>query len=295
MGGTVLLRRGALGDVALLGAVTSRVPGPVTVVTRPQYTGLAERLIGVDAAVPWPDDGPRELARALPDATVIDLQGNLRSRILTVLTGRGGGRIAKRSLARRWRVWSKRPGPARPTVPELYAEACGVQPAPPPWIRVADVERDHLALVPGAAWATKRYAPDRFIEVGRAWEGKVVVLGGPGEEEVCQRVADALPGSTCVVERGFDQTLAFLGRTRVAVTGDTGPMHLAGACGARVVALFGPTHPDDGFFVYPGEVVQQDLDCRPCTLHRQPSCPLGHGRCMDHPPTSVIAAVMRQS
>ena len=293
MGGTVLLRRGALGDVVLLGAVTAAVPGPVTVLTRARYVPLAKRLIGVDQALPWPDGAPRALAGSLPDGAIIDLQGNLRSRILTALTRRGAGRIAKRSLARRWRVWSKRDGPARPTVPELYAEACGVAPRPPLWIDVGPTTRDYLALVPGAAWATKRYAPSRMIEVGLAWSGPVVVLGGPGEEEVCERVAAAIPAAEALVERGFDRTIEVLGQTRVAVAGDTGPMHLAGACGARVVALFGPTHPDDGFFVYPGEVVQRPLPCRPCTLHRQPACPLGHGRCMDHDAATVVAAVHR--
>jgi heptosyltransferase-2 len=166
-------------------------------------------------------------------------------------------------------------------------------PAPPPWFDLPTLPRDALALVPGAAFAPKRWKIERFGAVGRAWDGPVIVLGGPGEEELVASVSRDVPGSEPICEAGFDRTLEALARTRVAVAGDTGLMHLAGACGAAVVALFGPTHPSDGFFVYPGEVVQRDRWCRPCTLHRRASCPLGHGACMDLPGEAVIAAVRR--
>ena len=69
-------------------------------------------------------------------------------------------------------------------------------------------------------------------------------------------------------------------------------MHLGGALGCKSVAIFGPTHPDDGFFVYPGIVIEKDdISCRPCTLHRQPTCPKKHHKCMDISPAQVISAI----
>lgn len=274
----VLLRRGALGDVVLLGAVTSRI-GPCTVVTDPRWVPIARRLRGVVAAVPWPE---------LPDGDVIDLQGSLSSRLLAP----GAARIDKRSLRRRLRLLTSAI-PPRPPVPALYAEACGVLPAAPPWIDLPARPRDTLALIPGAAFPAKQWDPMRFARVGRSWEGPVVVLGGPGEEALVATVAAEVPGASTCVERGFDRTLDWLARCRVAVAGDTGGMHLAGAAGAAVVALFGPTHPSDGFFVYPGEVVQRRLWCRPCTLHRRERCPLGHHRCLDLAAAEVVEAVRR--
>ena len=101
------------------------------------------------------------------------------------------------------------------------------------------------------------------------------------------------PGARTVCESGFDQTLEVLARTSVAVTPDSGLMHLAGAAGARVVGLFGPTHPDDGFFTYPGVALSLARWCSPCTLHRRRACPLRHGACMRHEVESVWHAVER--
>ena len=276
----VLLRRGALGDVVLLGAVTASWPGPVTVVCEARWTQVAAALTGVDQVRPW--------GEPLPAGRGVDLQGGLRG----WRAAPGAPRIRKRSLRRRVGLWTGL-RLDRPTVPELYAEAVEVPVAPLPWI-ATEGTREALALVPGAAWATKRPQAEVLLEVGRRWQGPVVVLGGPGEEGVVRDLVQGIPGARGVTEHGFSRTLEALAGTRVAVCGDTGLMHLAGASGAAVVALFGPTHPRDGFFVYPGEVVQRmDLACRPCTLHRQPACPLGHLRCQQLDAERVWEAVQR--
>ncbi|MFT4622825.1 MAG: hypothetical protein ACI8PZ_001481 [Myxococcota bacterium] len=280
--GDVLLRKGALGDVVLLGSVTAAAAGPVTVVTDRRWLSLVARLKGVDRAVPWPVS-----AEGLPPGRVIDLQRSVQT-----LRWPAARRLRKHSLRRR--LHPRFGGvAARPTVPEIYARAVGVEPAPPPWLGLPRVARDTLVLAPGAAWAPKRWSVSGFAEVGREWSGPVAVLGGPGEGLLVNEVVARIPGAIGVAEHGFGQTLEVLARARVAVAGDTGLMHLAGAAGVPVVALFGPTHPADGFWVYPGEVVQRERWCRPCTLHRISSCPLGHGRCMRIAPERVVEAVLR--
>ncbi len=261
-----LYRKSSLGDVVLLGAVTAAMPG-CTVITAERYMSVARRLIGVGAVEPWsaPVDG-------------VDLQ----TRRLC------GSRRRNHTLRRR--LWQLGLAAPRASIPELYAAACGVTPQKLPWIEVPAMERDTLAVVPGASKPTKCWSEAGFRELLLAWEGPRVVLGGPGEEALCARVAEGT-GASVVCESGFDATIEVLARTRVAVAGDTGLMHLAGACGARVVALFGPTHPDDGFFVYPGRVLQRTLGCRPCSLHGAVSCPLGEQRCLSFRSPEVLAAV----
>jgi ADP-heptose:LPS heptosyltransferase len=278
----VLLRRGALGDVVLLGAVTASSPAPVTVVTDPRYVGLVQRLVGVERAVPWPED-----LRDLPVGRRIDLQGAWRHRASGVQAT-----LKKHSLRRRLRLFSSRVTP-RPSVPQLYAEACGWQPASPPWFPVDQEPRDVLAIFPGASTPIKRWREENWTLVAQGWRGPVWILGGPGEDEEVARVGENILGAHTLCETGFDQTFEVLKRCRVAVGGDTGLMHLAGAMGAKVVTIFGPTAPEDGFFVYPGEVVQRPLFCRPCTLHRRSRCWHGQHHCMDLPANAVLEAVRR--
>jgi ADP-heptose:LPS heptosyltransferase len=69
-------------------------------------------------------------------------------------------------------------------------------------------------------------------------------------------------------------TCAILARADVLVSGDSGPIHLASAVGTPVVALFGPTSREWGFYpVGTGtRVMERTLACRPCSLHGIDSC-----------------------
>ena len=71
-------------------------------------------------------------------------------------------------------------------------------------------------------------------------------------------------------------------------------MHMATAVGTPVVALFGPTVRQFGFFPYRARalVLERELPCRPCSYHGGPACPLGHHRCLrDISPDEVARGV----
>jgi heptosyltransferase-1 len=75
-------------------------------------------------------------------------------------------------------------------------------------------------------------------------------------------------------------------QAQLAVTTDTGPMHLAAAVGTRTVALFGPTAPwRTGPFGEGHEIVRLGLECSPC-FKRQ--CP--QPRCLTDLPLAEVQA-----
>jgi lipopolysaccharide heptosyltransferase I len=117
---------------------------------------------------------------------------------------------------------------------------------------VERVRRDGLrgyALInPGAAWPNKQWPPERFGEVASALVSRhallPVVVWGPGEQALATRVVEASGGvATVAPPTGVGDLLALAQGARLMVSGDTGPLHLAAAVGAPVVALFGPTDP----------------------------------------------------
>jgi lipopolysaccharide heptosyltransferase I len=106
-----------------------------------------------------------------------------------------------------------------------------------------------VLLYPGTSehQAYKRWPADRYgVLAGRLHDAGVHVLlaGGPGEEGLLQKVCAATSSPPAVVPAStLRQLTAVLAGMDVFVGGDTGPMHLAAAVGARVLGLFGATDP----------------------------------------------------
>jgi heptosyltransferase-1 len=103
-------------------------------------------------------------------------------------------------------------------------------------------------LNPGAAWPNKRWPPDRFAAVAswlrRAHGMTSVVLWGPAEGGLARIVVDEADGSAVLAPpTNVGDLLAIAKEASLVVSGDTGPLHLAAACGVPAVALFGPTDP----------------------------------------------------
>ncbi len=59
-------------------------------------------------------------------------------------------------------------------------------------------------------------------------------------------------------------------------------MHIGGAVSIPVIAIFGSTVEELGFFPYKtaGKVLQVKLGCRPCTAKGRDKCPKKHFNCM---------------
>ncbi len=140
--------------------------------------------------------------------------------------------------------------------------------------------RPAAALVPGASHPVNRWPADRFAALARRLEDELgvasILVGGPQDRELAEAAAAAPGGAKSVDLVGratLRQTAAVLARCAVAVSGDTGPMHMAAAVGTPVVALFGAADPARTGPVGEGHRVLQarEVPCVPC---RSRSC--GH-------------------
>jgi heptosyltransferase II len=130
----------------------------------------------------------------------------------------------------------------------------------------------------------------------RYLDSDVLVLCGPADRPVARDIVGyaasarvfTLPDHVV----GLAATKACLARSRLLVSTDSGPRHVAAALGTPVITLMGPTLPVwiDNPTVR-GNFVGLDLECRGCGRR---VCPLRHHRCMrDLSPESVLAEVAR--
>jgi ADP-heptose:LPS heptosyltransferase len=108
---------------------------------------------------------------------------------------------------------------------------------------------DCVVIHPGAAFASRRWLPERFASVARwatAAGYAVVVTGSAGERALAHRVARAADLPADVVRAGATDVLGLadqIARACLVVCGDTGVAHVATAFGTPSVLLFGPTAP----------------------------------------------------
>jgi ADP-heptose:LPS heptosyltransferase len=166
---------------------------------------------------------------------------------------------------------------------------------------------DELVIVHVSAGNPFRRWPERFFVetvvtlASRSPARRIVLSSGPSDRAAAVRIRDAARArlgraSDRIVDLGeFDllELRALIGRSRLFVGGDTGPLHIAAATPTPIVGIYGPTlaarsapwRPDDSMTI---SVELSNLPCRPCD---QRVCAPGDFRCLTTlTPDTVIRA-----
>jgi heptosyltransferase-2 len=160
------------------------------------------------------------------------------------------------------------------------------------WLAERGVPNGFTAIAPGSIWGTKRWP--YYPALAAALDGPLVLVGGSQDAALAAEVVAAAPGRVWsgAGELSLRVSAAVIGRARVLITNDSAPMHLATAVGTPLVAIFGPTVPEQGFGPRGARSLalgHAGLRCRPCSSHGPHVCPLGHHRCMRELPVETVA------
>ena len=140
---------------------------------------------------------------------------------------------------------------------------------------LAELKRDAtcplVVFVVGARWETKHWPPENFAALAEQVVGRhgveVGLVGSRGDSPLARRIA-SMCGCAMLDFSGKTslKQLAYLfQRAEVVVGNDSGPIHIAAAVGAPVVALYGPTSPArTGPYGEPHKILTTSLPCSPC-------------------------------
>jgi heptosyltransferase-2 len=161
---------------------------------------------------------------------------------------------------------------------------------------VAPGERT-LLVTPGASFgSSKLWPPESFAAaadaIARAHGLRVVLAPGPGEEAIARRIAEAMAERAIVLAApptSLAELVALIAGAALQLGNDTGPRHVAVACGVPAVVVMGPTDPrHTAHLLERQRVLREELPCSPCHLK---VCPIDH-RCMTRlrPERAVAAA-----
>jgi heptosyltransferase I len=273
----LIVRLGALGDIvhAIPAAAAIREAFPearIDWLVDPRYASLIQMVTAVSHAVPVdPRAGTIRLMATVRElrrrkySVAIDLQGLIKSATLARFAG--ADRVLgfpqnelREPMARAF--YSDTPAIAKThhVVHKNLAlvAALGIEPGPPAFPldvprtpAVAQVESrfegaPFVLINPGAAWPNKRWPPERFGALAAGIRDRFgwpsLVLWGPREEALAEAVVAASnEAGVLAPATGIVDLFGIAKAARLAISGDTGPLHIAAAVGTAVVGLFGPT------------------------------------------------------
>ena len=127
-----------------------------------------------------------------------------------------------------------------------------------------------VVLHAGGVWRFRRWPAERWVTLARLLRSRrlevTLVLGPENAEEVS--AFGALLGSGVEIRNApsLPELVRLLRSAGLFIGPDSGVMHLAGAMGARAVALMGPSLPCQSGPLAPGSrVVQGKVPCAPCS------------------------------
>ena len=324
----LLVRFSSLGDMILLDAlvreVKERSPRAETwLVTKPEYAPLYQEDPQIDVVAVLPPDrgGLWRLRKRLLDVDfdlVLDAHGSLRSHLLCFgLSDAPARRIAKDTLNRLLFLKARVDSPRlrRHQVDRYLALAGAEGKAVRP--RLALSEADHaaaqeilstkkgpfLALAPFSRHRPKEWPASRFAALARGFldshAGELVLVGSAAEREACEELTKKIPAAAVITAGELDLrgTAALLSRCNLLVCNDSGLMHLAEAVQTPVLAIFGPTSRQLGYFPLDAHsrVVENDLPCRPCSRNGSRPCHLKEQLCLTLSSVERVAKILDEA
>lgn len=227
--------------------------------------------------------------------TVIDLQNNLRSGKFYSVSEGSVAKFKKKSVRKFLLVNFKLNFmKAKEKIPVRYAASIpieldeeGLEFFFPPNFNLPEKQKKLVGFCPGSRHFTKRYPPDYFIELGELLNKngfEVALIGGKEDKVLCEAIQLKLSFAKSFISNdNLFETAAAISRCSLVVCNDSGLMHLASALNTPLVAIYGSTVEEFGFFPYNCRSIimeNRNLNCRPCSHIGKDRCPKNHFKCM---------------
>ena len=154
-------------------------------------------------------------------------------------------------------------------------------------------QKNYVAFVIGATHFTKRMPNYKIASTCRQIKHPVVLLGGNDVKANGDEVAAIAPNAynACGITT-LDESVFLVSKASSVIGFDTGLTHIGEAFDVPIVSIWGGTVPEllgvQPYKVKEVLVAEIELPCRPCSKFGLEKCPLGHFKCMNELPESMI-------
>jgi len=328
----LLIRLSHLGDIVLTEPVVRSIKAAypdaeVEFLTRESYRDVVELFDGVKSVIaleiPGRDQTLYRLSATIKEVCrqrydlVLDLHNNLRSWWIRFRLHADKIRAYPKNWRSRRRAVRKKLHSTGLHTVDLYLLALkgtGIPPAArvpklsiPPGHSGKSIEGhglrrgEYVVFAVGASHPAKHYPFPQWVELAEAVIAELdtnVVIVEKEHYGYLNLFDDLTKSGRLRVMTGVKlPTLAgILASSRLAVSNDSGIMHLSAAVGTPTVGLFGPTHPSLGFAPL-GEkcrAVTTDESCSPCSRHGASPCYRDERYCFTRMDAGMIMEQIRE-
>jgi hypothetical protein len=161
--------------------------------------------------------------------------------------------------------------------------------APPERVKFIDridrlrmqIPRHDVVFHPGASWDNKKWPLPNSTELVKrlSVDFRLVVLGLPDELLPLRSAFSPDDLGIEFMTGSIEEAVTTIAQSRLAITMDSGAMHIAAALDVPTISLFGPTNPQilpEGTGIAP--MYQEKLACQPCW---SPHCTQDSVYCME--------------
>jgi len=240
---------------------------------------------------------------------LIDLQYNLRSRIISFNKSKVYKHYSKQRLHKLSLIYFKKPLIKDFSVPLNYINSINLKGIDDDglglefWLlkdrnakeylpfskKIVIKNRPEITIAPGAKHYTKRWTKEGFVELINKlkdfYDCKINLVGSRAEVEISTLIEKnvGFPINNYCGKLSITETAELIDNSDLVVSNDSGIMHIAAARRVPQVVFYGSTVPEFGFSPFRSnfEIVQKNMDCRPCSHIGREKCPKNHFNCMN--------------
>jgi heptosyltransferase-1 len=129
----------------------------------------------------------------------------------------------------------------------------------------------YAVIVPGARWDTKVWPAVNFGRIAAALPWRSIVIGSSADVPKADAVVKESGGKAVSLagKTGLRELVEIMRNAVLVISNDSGPMHIAAGFNVPVVAIFGPTSPErTGPYGEGHIIIRSEETCSPCFKKR---------------------------
>lgn len=150
-----------------------------------------------------------------------------------------------------------------------------------------------LVIAPGSVWFTKKWPYDYWLELLDMFKNKeniqIILVGAKKDND--ERFNKYTNIINLIGKTNLLDLAELLRQSDLLIGNDSSPIHIASAFNTRIIAIFGATVPSLGFSPWSKNSIvmeNNDITCRPCSIHGGNKCPKEHFKCMKEVKPQIV-------